>query len=1091
MKGTYTESMQQCSTAITTISLILKEAINASESVHRELNDDVAIIHHNAIQAFINTDNYSLNIDYEQELLQLREELQSELKKRLKTLIGEYLRHKDLIESLSKRLEALCSIDTKQVSSALSSQPNDDIPSSVPGITQPEHNVIAAAADTIIGELMLQHIPDLCLNLVDIQLWGERDSLPALLTIVDRLTLYCTTAEVALSKVTQLLNSTINSIDDLKLSFELLNTHLTKDSLKLMNINHVNPSEKRDTDAVEPLCLALLYWLTELILKSKEKDSQIETLFRIDRVSSDVALKDLTMQLQVIQLDSTNTLLPEFVLWEVEDNLECRKTELLVESYKEASRLLTEKDRHVQEINKLLAVLLSILHRNNSPPCSSFSKSLLSELVSSKLALQRVELEKQLLACTTSLVLLKKFLILYVMHHCGYSSSLDVWSVPLGPHNKQLVEQEYLSAREYSALSNLHSDHENKELLMKLIAKLTEDVNAAKQLLDGLSLNICFPEIVLNKTEQPVDSLYSLLSLDCFLDLDLIRKPLMILFYEESILQITKFTRRCRGHEGSDNQVSALIEDLQAIILGYTPDQELSLLSAKQYIAKTTMKELSESIQSRFQLFKTIWNGLSEIAEQRKETMKGISSFLFACIDEVSGMVISSSQKLALIVEDALLHTLKLLSALSPTDANLLKIILNKLKHQLEEFETKCMHSTCELQFDLLGESLSIESLLDEFIEKAKCKYNVVILRESLAITWTKPICLRERCYSGSVTESLSLRHKTQCSHIQSIIEHFITPTIVRQALLDMLDALALQSNADVPLLEGDLHISGLAVDHSTPHLTTSIRDNKKNRSDVRNVSLTLSTASSLACRVAADILAPDASEKGYISALQMSQYAKISNYAHATAHSILGTNSATKTKQSTASLIASQAIHKSQTSLNARQHDTLLKGYSGDMDNLIEHGAIHYFDENYNKLYVVKSLGSLQRVEVQMLEYLFGYMKRPHHILYWIVRASHPCDCAVYLSVNLQAIVITHCEKTICSISSRSIVAVTENPLKAHPIDKITRFFPLTLSTGNKGDLMLLFTEERGAVIFKVGLQTIVRHRTNLSRLAVVSQCE
>lgn len=77
-----------------------------------------------------------------------------------------------------------------------------------------------------------------------------------------------------------------------------------------------------------------------------------------------------------------------------------------------------------------------------------------------------------------------------------------------------------------------------------------------------------------------------------------------------------------------------------------------------------------------------------------------------------------------------------------------------------------------------------------------------------------------------------------------------------------------------------------------------------------------------------------------------------------------------------------------------------------------MEHGTIHYFDENYDKLYVVKALGSLRRPEVRMLEYLFGYMKRPHHVLYWTAKALHLCDCAVYLSANLQAIVITHCEK-------------------------------------------------------------------------------
>lgn len=173
MKDTSTESMQQCSTAITAISLILKRAITASESVHRELNDDVTVVHHNTVQAAMNTDNYSLNMDYEQELLQLREELHAELKKLLSTLVGEYLRHKDLIESLSRRLESLCSIEAKQVSGAPSNQPSSDLPSSFPNIHRPEDNVIATAADAIIEDLILQHAPNLCLDLTEIQLWGK------------------------------------------------------------------------------------------------------------------------------------------------------------------------------------------------------------------------------------------------------------------------------------------------------------------------------------------------------------------------------------------------------------------------------------------------------------------------------------------------------------------------------------------------------------------------------------------------------------------------------------------------------------------------------------------------------------------------------------------------------------------------------------------------------------------------------------------------------------------------------------------------------------------------------------------------------
>lgn len=1094
MKDTSTESMQQCGTAVTAISLILKRAITASESVRRELNDDVTVAHHNTVQAAMNTDNYSLNMDYEQELLQLREELHAELRKLLSTLVGEYLRHKDLIESLSRRLESLCSIEAKQVSGAPSNQPSSDLPSSFPNIHRPEDNVIAAAADAIIEDLILQHAPNLYLDLTEIQLWGKRASLPVLIGIVNRLILQYTTTELTLSEITQVLNSTITSINDLKLSFELLNSHLTRDAFRLVDISHTNLPRGKDASIIEPLCLALLYWLTELILKAKEKDSQIEAIFCADRMSDDATLKDLMMQLQVIRADNTSTLLSESALWEVEDNLECRKAELLVESCKEASVLLIEKDRYVQEINKLLMILLSILHKNSSLPCPSLNEPLLSDLVSSKLALQRIELEKQLLACSTSSVLLKKLIILHVMRHYGYSSSLDVWSVPLGPHDSQLVEREYLSAQEYSALANLHSDHsdyENKAFLMKLIAELTEDLDAAKQLLDGLSLNMCIPEIILDKTEQSTDPLYSLSDLDCFSSLDVIRKPLMILSYEESIPQIVGLKCRCGSHKGSSNRVTTLTEDLQAMILDHISDQEVSFLSATQYTARTTMKELSELIQSRLQLFKTIWEDLLEIAGKRKEILKNIKGFLSGCIDEVSSTVADSSQKLSLIVKDALLHALKLLSASPSANMDLLKIILNKLKHQLEEFEVKCMHSSCELRFDLLGETLSIESVLDEFIEKAQLQYDMVISRAYLTVTWTKLICLKECWYPRPMAEPLLIGHKAHCSSIHSAIEHFVTPIAVRQALLDTLDALALQPNTDTSLAEDDLHVSGLVISRPTPHLTASIKDSKKTASSVCSVSSTISAASSLACKVAADVLAPDASEKGYISALQMSQYAKVSNYAYSAAHSTFATDSATRTKQSTGSLMASQAVYKLGTGVKARQHDTLFNGYSEDVDTSMEHGTIHYFDENYDKLYVVKALGSLRRPEVRMLEYLFGYMKRPHHVLYWTAKALHFCDCAVYLSTNLQAIVITHCEKTICSISSRSLVAVTENPLKMHPIDKATRFLSLVLSTSNKGDLMLLFTEERGAVVFKVGLQTLVRHRNNLSRLAIVSQCE
>lgn len=222
-----------------------------------------------------------------------------------------------------------------------------------------------------------------------------------------------------------------------------------------------------------------------------------------------------------------------------------------------------------------------------------------------------------------------------------------------------------------------------------------------------------------------------------------------------------------------------------------------------------------------------------------------------------------------------------------------------------------------------------------------------------------------------------------------------------------------------------------------------------------------------------------------------MSQYTKISGYAQSVAPSNGITSSMVKQKQSTAPLLASQVLHRLGIGSQAGQPSALSKKRSREVGNLVTHGAIHYFDENYKSLHVVKALAGLQRSEVQMLEYIFGYMKHPHQVLYWTGKNKHLHSCTMHISVDLQDLVILHCERVMHSISSRAIMAVTDNPLKTHHTDLMTRLFPLVLSTSGGGDLMVLFNGEREAVVFKVGLQTLIRHRNSLSRLATVSRCE
>lgn len=1092
------ECTHQCAMAVAAVSLVLKRATTASDNVHQDLLDDTAIIYHNAVQTVMNIDNYSLNMDYEKELFRLREELRSELRGLLEALTSEYLQHKNVLELLSKRLEDgrthsnlqenMCAAEVSQAPPTLMSPLPGDLQPSPLSISQPDCQTVAAATDSIIKELMLQYSSSLPLDL---------DSLPSLFDTFVRLTSYHDTTRLELSQILQLLRYKVNNIDNLRLAFELLATNMDESPFRLKDLVQPDLLEGKDTDGTTSLGLALMYWLGELVLRLNELDNQIEIALTTDEVSRDMAIAKLTMELQVTQLDNTGTLSSKPVPWELEAKLECRRAELLVESHQQVSALLIKRNRYVQEITKMLKILMSLLRGKINKPDFPLDGSLLSDLVLLKLNLRKDEVEQQLLACSLSSSLLKKLTVLHIMHHHGYSSSLDIWSLPLEPCNGQLLEREYLSARSYVALAQSRNDHGDSDVLTKLIAELTEDLQTTKQVMDELSLDVNIPEAISNDYGQPIDCAHSLPRLDCIPDLDLIKNPLTLLHHEASIPKLVGFMRKSGTDTGSEAQINTLIDGLQALIASYIPFQELPLSSAEQYAAKKALGTLGNSVQSRFQLFKTIWSSLLEIADKRKGIMKNVGAALSICITEVSNTVADSSQRLASVVEDSLLLVIKLLLDLSSAELDRHEDVLSKLSDHLEEIETKLMEISCNVQFDSLGESFSIEPILDELIEEAKHKHDVVVKRDRLTVTWTKPTCLGGRYPSEIAPETLLDGHSAHYAAIRSAIEHCVIPKLVRLALLHILDTLTLQSNAAVPLAEDDLHISGLATGTPASHRATRVSASTKSTlgthrtSSATPLASAMSATSSLVCKVAADVIAPDAHERGYISALQMSQYTKISGYAQSVAPSNGITSSMVKQKQSTAPLLASQVLHRLGIGGQAKQPSALSKKCSKEVGNLVKHGAIYYFDENYKSLHVIKALAGLQRSEVQMLEYIFGYMKHPHQVLYWTGKNKHPHSCTIHISVDLQDLVILHCERVMHSISSRAIMAVTDNPLKTHHTDLMTRLFPLVLSTSGGGDLMVLFNGEREAVVFKVGLQTLIRHRNSLSRLATVSRCE
>lgn len=1077
-------NIQQCTLSHSSVSFILQRAITASDNIHQELADDVSIIFHNALQTIHNIGSYPLDKDYEKELLCLKEELHSELKELLKALTNEYLQHKYLLDSLYKRLHnpSICSdshrdlsiADLEQTQNTFINQQINDSNLSING-SQSNHQLVITTAETIIRELMLQHASSSSFDFNELKFWHKRNDFSTVLSLIDRLTLYQNDIELALSQATTLLSLPITSIDDFHLSFKLLTTQLDRDIFALNNSKLLHLSENHNTDETELFFSLVLYLINEVASRISEINNQIELLCSIDIISKNKQIIDLEMKIQALQVDIVQSPISQSEFYDLESQLECRKAELLIEAHKQVSTLLMEKNEYVQDLNRLLSILTSFLQGTKSVCNFAPNESLLSRLISSKLSSYKSKLEKQLSTCSTSSLRLKILVVLYAMNYSGYSSSLDLLSTPLESYDSQLIEQEYLSAHEYLLTMQLcgnNDDNITKSMLVRLIDELSKGIQNSKQLLNSISLDMCIPDEISNNIKQYIEFLHPLQESKYVSELDLVENPIKILYFEEcaSLLPDYSYINKTK--------VDKLIEDLQVLILNFVPRQESSLLSIEQY---------SKSVYDRIQLFKVIWNHLLEIVDRKKHTMKNVRHSLSIFINEMFNAVAESSQKLTSIAEDALLLVLKFFLDSLLTETNLQETILVKLNHDLEVFETKCMQISCRIQLESLGESLLMESFLDKLIKDTQDKSNdIIITRDCSSFIWTRQSRFWEEPnrFKNNI-QSLHMEHNYHYSIVESVIKHSITSNTVRVVLLNMLNMLKPQLSTNVSLSNNDLHISGLNIDYSNSHLTTSTNNNVTRTSDTQNTLLpssftsNISSTSSLACKIATDVIAPDAYAKGYVSTLQMSRYIKSSNCSQS------------QLKQKSILSLTNTSVHKLVVSNQSKKLEGLSRQCTMEPRNLTKTGAIHYFDNNYKNLYVIKTLASMQKPDIQMLEYIFGYMKYPCEVLYWTSQMTHPSNCTIHMSINIQDLLIKHREKTICSISSRSIIAVTNNPIKTHFMDDIIYLFPLIISAKTREDLMILFNEERDAVVFKIGLQTIIRHRKNLPRLIAASQCE